>query len=126
MQPQEDPSKFFPTKCNRPREVKAQSRGERGLQRRYVPDDTFTKLDREEINLEIEAEAVKQKYKEQKGVSSRRHYHTKNVEPVKPVGPVWPLRAIHPIANPDGPAASASATPAVATSRLPTGAEKQA
>lgn len=77
---QEDPSKFFPNKTNKPREVKAQSRGERGLQRRYLPDDTFTKLNAEEINLEIEAEEVKRKFKEQKNISARRHYHTKKGE----------------------------------------------
>ncbi|CAH0382900.1 unnamed protein product [Bemisia tabaci] len=74
---QEDPSKFFPSKTGKPRETKAQSRGERGLQRRYVPGDAFTKLNVDEINLEIEAEEVKRKYKEKKSEAARRHYHTK-------------------------------------------------
>ncbi|CAH0383562.1 unnamed protein product [Bemisia tabaci] len=73
----EDPSKFFPTKTNQIREVKAQSRGERGLQRRYVPGDNFMALNKEQLNLEIEAEANKQDYLKQKKMPERRHYHTK-------------------------------------------------
>lgn len=59
---QEDPSKFIVYKGDKTREVKPQSRGERGLRRRYVDDDEFIKLNRAAISLELEAEAVKQDF----------------------------------------------------------------
>lgn len=72
---QEDPPKIA-TDRGRIREVKAQSRGERSTQKRYVKGEVFFKLDKEAIGLEIAAETVKQNFLADQA-ANRRHYHTK-------------------------------------------------
>lgn len=77
---QEETSMFVSYKEGGTREVKPQSRDERGLQRRYVEGDDFNKLNRTAISFELEAEAVKQDFLKKKILASRKHYHTKKGE----------------------------------------------